>query len=63
MIQMSGHAARRLRHGRKPPLSDPAAALSRTRIALVALAAAFALKLAVMLQLKDHPLPIEWKRV
>jgi tetratricopeptide (TPR) repeat protein len=44
------------RGGVKPRLSDPPAAGSGTRVALVALAAAFALKLAVMLQLKDHVL-------
>lgn len=42
--------------GVKPRLSDRPAALSRTRLALLALAAAFALKLAVMLQLSEHVL-------
>jgi tetratricopeptide (TPR) repeat protein len=56
MIQMSGHAARRPRHGGRPGLPGRSAAPSRTRLALAALAAVFALKLAVMLPLNDHVL-------
>jgi len=53
---MKGRTGRHQRRGGKPRLPGPSAAPSRTRVLAVALAAVFVLKLAVMLQLKDHVL-------
>jgi tetratricopeptide (TPR) repeat protein len=55
-VEMNTHARRSQRHGGKRRQPVPSIAPSQTRLFLVLLAAAFALKLAVMLQLKDHVL-------